>query len=234
MNYAEIIGHWYLRLNGFFVLQNFVIHRCPTEQEIQREREGDRRRINADVDMLAIRLPDVYEKTGGQDYDWDHETFNAWGIDLRRQRLCLVVEVKSAAYTKFQINKAFGVERLKYVLPRFGIVKHEIIEAKAAVFQAYPHDDIEGWVVGKVLIHDPALAPSANAEDNLALTPCHKLSIHTAFGFIKGRMKAYKEHKGGARFFFNDPILQLLAWEAGVELELPEDKDSDETDDDAD
>jgi hypothetical protein len=26
MNYGETLAYWYLRLNGFFLLQNFVLH----------------------------------------------------------------------------------------------------------------------------------------------------------------------------------------------------------------
>jgi hypothetical protein len=41
----EKVAYWYLRLNGFFQIENFVVH--P-------ERRGGQR---TDADLLAIRLP---------------------------------------------------------------------------------------------------------------------------------------------------------------------------------
>ncbi len=51
-NYGEELAYWYLRLNGFFVLDNFVYHRT------KHNRDGD-------ADLLAIRLPNVKEPIGG-------------------------------------------------------------------------------------------------------------------------------------------------------------------------
>jgi hypothetical protein len=70
MNYGETFAYWYLRLNGFFPLRNFVLHRLS---------QPNGRRENADVDLLAIRFPFVHERYGdinneGQwDDDWDRE-----------------------------------------------------------------------------------------------------------------------------------------------------------------
>lgn len=33
MNYGETLAYWYLRLNGFFLLNNFVVHRTPGNQK---------------------------------------------------------------------------------------------------------------------------------------------------------------------------------------------------------
>ena len=44
MNYGEEISYWYFRLNGFFPLVNFVVHR--TEET----------RYSTDIDLLAVRF----------------------------------------------------------------------------------------------------------------------------------------------------------------------------------
>lgn len=59
MNYGEEHAYWYLRLNGFFPLQNFVVHRHGGNE------------LRSDVDVLAVRPPLVYEEIGGQQGDWD-------------------------------------------------------------------------------------------------------------------------------------------------------------------
>ncbi len=61
MNYAETLAYWYLRLNGFFPLNRFVLH--PPG--------GGPRAHAADHDLLAVRPPGVYEDVGGQPNDWD-------------------------------------------------------------------------------------------------------------------------------------------------------------------
>lgn len=69
VNFAEEIAYWYLRLNGFLLLQNFVLHRMGRGPQ----------RGTADSDLLAIRFPYVYEEIGGQDHDWDQKNLKMIG-----------------------------------------------------------------------------------------------------------------------------------------------------------
>jgi hypothetical protein len=71
MNYGETLAYWYLRLNGFFPLRNFVLH------PLNGSEANDR--YTADSDLLAIRFPYVYEEIGGQPEDWDSR-FSSWGL----------------------------------------------------------------------------------------------------------------------------------------------------------
>ena len=45
MNYGETLAYWYLRLNGFFLLRNFVLH--PLHESEANDR------YTADSDLLA-------------------------------------------------------------------------------------------------------------------------------------------------------------------------------------
>lgn len=59
MNYGEELAYWYLRLNGFFPIARFVVHRSKHAAN------------SSDIDLLAVRLPNVYEPVGGLPDDWD-------------------------------------------------------------------------------------------------------------------------------------------------------------------
>jgi hypothetical protein len=57
-NYGEELAYWYLRLNGFFTINNLVLHHNS---------EGR----TSDADILAERFPYVHEEVGGGEGDWD-------------------------------------------------------------------------------------------------------------------------------------------------------------------
>ena len=82
MNYGETLAYWYLRLNGFFPLRDFV-HHMP-----------DDRNARADCDLLAIRFPHVTEDIGGAPGDWDAARFEGWGLPLAHP-IALIVQVKT-------------------------------------------------------------------------------------------------------------------------------------------
>jgi len=73
-NFAEELTYWYFRLNGFFLLTNYVLHDVGQGQQ----------RGTADADLLVIRFPYVYEEIGGQSKDWDKEKFSTWGFDIEK------------------------------------------------------------------------------------------------------------------------------------------------------
>ncbi len=75
MNYGETLVYWYLRFNGFFLIQNFVLHPLA-------DSEGSDKQA-ADSDLLAVRFPYVYEETGGQPDDWDPR-LRTWDLTLNK------------------------------------------------------------------------------------------------------------------------------------------------------
>jgi hypothetical protein len=91
MNYGEEYTYWYLRLNGFFPITNFVIHQSTQVQ------------FSSDCDVLAIRLPKVYEEIGGTQEDWD--PFLRAHMDFSRI-LGIICEVKTGGYKIEDIFKS--------------------------------------------------------------------------------------------------------------------------------
>ncbi|MDV6376422.1 hypothetical protein [Deinococcus arenicola] len=79
MNYAEKLAYWYLRLNGFFPLANFVLHN-----------EGERR--GSDSDVLAIRMPHTDERIGGVSVVHD-ALLEKLNCDFRTSQIGLICEV---------------------------------------------------------------------------------------------------------------------------------------------
>ena len=79
MNYGEELAYWYQRLNGFFPLSNFVVHRSASIQ------------YTSDVDALAVRPPHVYEEVGGRPEDWDADLARRLGLGPLNS--CVVTQV---------------------------------------------------------------------------------------------------------------------------------------------
>jgi hypothetical protein len=192
MNYAEIMAYWYLRLNGFIPLNNLVVHR----------RVDGAIKHNADIDLIAIRFPFVYEEVGGEQEDWDIEglfnRINDNAIELTN--LC-IVEVKSGQCSLSDIKKSFSKERLLYAVDRVGIFPHK------------QNIDISKQLVKNmsICLDDYIIYKIAITGNNMPGTWVNMTldQIHT---FILKRMRRYKEDKGPSRMFFPEPLIQFIAW----------------------
>ena len=93
-NYAEEYASWYFRLNGFFPISNFVVHRI-----------GNATR-SSECDILAIRPPNVFEQIGGTAEDWD--PYLVQSIDFSCI-LGVICEVKTGEYRPRGAEKGSGV-----------------------------------------------------------------------------------------------------------------------------
>jgi hypothetical protein len=200
MNYGETLAYWYLRLNGFFPLRNFVMH-MP-----------DDRRGRSDCDILAVRLPKVCEDVGGQPDDWDRDHFERWGVSLDVP-IVLVVQVKTG--TQRTPGAAFGLDRLHTAIKRVGLWETASARriAEHLLEGAFVSD--ERATVAKLLI------ASQPAEDRTYLS----MKLDEAVEFIDRRFRKYARMKGPDRLFFNDELVQFLAHQAGVSQVEAEDDD---------
>lgn len=195
-NYGEVLAYWYLRLNGFFILQNFVFHR------------GDTGESTADCDLLAVRFPHVYEEVGGQESDWDHDLLTELGASSNRV-ICLIVEVKTGRYSIADLDRAFSLERLTVAVQRVGAfprVQAEEIAQELVKAGVVPRDP---YCFAKLAIVGGASRPDSERYVVRRLDQ--------AVGFIRKRMKEYKDVKEADRMFFPDPLMQYFAAEAGLD-----------------
>ncbi|AAM23929.1 hypothetical protein M2349_001704 [Caldanaerobacter subterraneus subsp. tengcongensis MB4] len=193
-NFAEELTYWYFRLNGFFLLQNYVLHNIG-----QGEQRG-----TADCDLLAIRFPYVYEKVGGQNKDWDKEKFSTWGFDIDRDNLALIIEVKSGReLKKNKIEKSFSPERVKTALYRFGIFSHKDVHRIHENLLKQKYVKESSWTIAKVLVTEKAKEIEGNWL-NLSLDEIDK--------FIHKRIKSYLHDKYADRMYFPSILIQYIAW----------------------
>jgi hypothetical protein len=182
MDYGEELAYWYLRLNGFFPITNFVVHRTETTKH------------RADIDVLAIRPPHVYEDVGGHHDDWDAYLREHLPFD---RLLGLVCEVKTGAFEK---EKLFREHYLRYTLPRLGLAK-DADSAKVAVELSTSASSSlgDGGYVAKLLIsQEPSQGPYLNR------------TLAQLESFLTSRVQKYSVEKYASRMFFPSQLLQHL------------------------
>lgn len=189
-NYGEELAYWYLRLNGFFVLDNFVYHRISKNNQ------------NGDADLLAIRLPNVKGEIGGRMNDWDEILFKYLGEYEIAAVLC---EVKTGKNPDF--NKAFGDRKLEYALNRIGFAKNDIdqiLEQQKSHYLLKSRDKkflklgISEYVKNRKLHNDSKL-------------PFLVFSLQHIEKFICNRINRYSE-KYSARHMFPSSLLQYMMY----------------------
>jgi hypothetical protein len=197
-NFGERLAYWYLRLNGFFTVQDFVLHRLRPHDD-----DG---RYNADADLLAIRLRHSGENIDNVPLAPD-ERLVAEPYQIRIRNVALVVQVKTGKGGNVP-GSAFRRERLEACLRFVGLVGEEQVGRLVSSLEAQSHIDVvPEWRVAKLLISE---APIDSADYfSLGLGDIHK--------FIEQRLRRFRAAKQASRILFPDELIQFLAWKAGVD-----------------
>ena len=126
MDVRELIASWYLRLNGYFVMPNFIAH----------AHDGAR----TDVDVLAVRFPHSTEYP-----DDSHLAFTSSAIDI------LFVEVKSGQCSLNGPWKGKSEKQpLEYVLKRVGVfddsARVDVVASQIYACRRFPSpQDAQHW-----------------------------------------------------------------------------------------
>lgn len=189
-NAGEDLVTWYFRLNGFFVIHDFVMHGY------------DQNPHTTDVDVLAVRPRYVYEPIGGQENDWDLETFGRWGIDLRNETVGLIVEVKTGLVLPRTVQQKFSQHCLAYAVSRLGLLpKAQALEAVERLSGLEPAVHIGDVAIAKVLV-----APRTRDA-----WPCMSMTLDAIESLINQRFDRYRDIKKRDRMFFPSEIIQYLA-----------------------
>jgi hypothetical protein len=189
-NYGEELAYWYLRFNGFFVLDNFVYHRT------QHNRDGD-------ADLLAIRLPYVKEVIGGRTDDWDVKLFSY----LEEYEIAGVLcEVKTGP--RANPSSAFKQHKLQHALNRVGFSTLDIEEMLSKKENHYMLES-NGKKFLKLVVSEFEIEST---------TAFLTFSLEYVEDFIYNRLEAYRRQKYNARHFFPSSLLQYMMYRKDKEL----------------
>lgn len=180
-NYGEELGYWYLRLNGFFPITNFVIHQSGGIE------------YPTDCDILGVRFSHVYEEIGGQIHDWD-ETLTAQ-VDFNMSA-AVIYEVKTGNLGSKPI---FCKEKISYAVKRLGIIEDPTDILRDLEYNAISERD--GWRVFKLL-----LAYKHPRMDEHFIF----INIRDVKKFLIQRFRKYDLTKYRDRIFFNSALIQFL------------------------
>jgi hypothetical protein len=187
-NFGERIAYWYLRLQGFLLVEDFVLH---SGSQIDR---------TADADLLAVRHMYWEEKIDGKALlpDTGLET----QLAARKKNVGLIVQVKTG--TESRAGRAFECERLVYALRFLGIAPPEqVSELATALSNKASVEWKPDWEIAKLLIaEDP--------NDDRALT----VPLNDALNFVCARLAEHRDRKSADRLSFHDELMQFLAWSA--------------------
>ncbi len=192
MNYGEDIGYWYLRLNGFFLLQNYVAHGMGNKHPL------------GQIDLLGVRPAHVFEDVGGQDDDWDPELFEP--MHAEGQAIGLICEVKTGDYEGAEL---FRQPTLGPVIRRLGLIDDEVVDVLVDKLVHSPQASTGTVTIAKLLIAvDPTDSP-------LFLS----LSLDDVEDFVQGRAARYVHIKQRDRMLFPQGLFQFAINRARRALE---------------
>lgn len=180
MNSSEELVYWYLRLNGFFPLTNFVAHRHSAALH------------RTDIDLLAVRFPHVFEEVGGQPGDWD--PFLTVHLPFERV-VAVICEVKTGAFERKEI---FRAEQVKPAVARLGIWEQARVDAIAGQLHVEASVASSEGVVCKLLVTEE----TSESESYLNRT------MQDLEAFVDERIARYPFEKYGARMFFSTGLFQ--------------------------
>jgi hypothetical protein len=181
MNYGEDVAYWYLRLNGFFPLSNFVLHPVQADE------------FQGDVDILAVRPPFVSETIGGQEDDFDPQLFEG----LNRQHwIGVISEVKTGAPRAG--HRVFRHDHVRAAVRRLGFFPPPVADDVEQRLRVASHETVDGISVLKLLIGGAAWQQ-----------PSHRtVSLEAAENFIDVRATKYVREKHRDRMYFPLGVFQ--------------------------
>lgn len=194
-NQAEELSSWYLRLNGFFLVGNFVIHK-------ETDGEAKDAKHSSDVDLLAVRFPNSEEQIGEKLLECDDEVL--FKFFDKNKMLALVVEVKSSEEP--ETIKLFSSQyKMEYALRRIGLLSSDQIKMLVNNLEIWrTSDEIlgeQGFQVGKLLIHNWKRKTTKGEE-------AFKVELGHARDFILRRFRENRVAKWADRVFFTSTLMQ--------------------------
>ena len=211
--YGGELAHWYLRLNGFFIIDDFVIYR-EIGQSVSEEATHVPK-SSVDADLLAIRLPYTAEKVRDANVEMDDLLKMIGLVDKKNNPIDhsiigAICEVKTGRLEK----EHFKEEHLARALGRLGFIPHQYVGHITPILKDQRGITSDDKDVRK--IYESAfdfkilkiLFTTVNADPE----DCFAIKLETVNNFIINRLVKYRELKFGDRTYFPSPLIQYLNW----------------------
>ncbi len=193
---AEDLAYWFLRINGFFTIQNFIIH--PESGFMQR----------TEVDILGVRFPFRKESVSQDNWMRDFSLFEECN-----KQFFILAEVKSGICN---LNDPWTDEskgNMQRVLRAIGFYKDDILESVANDLYAlgvHENDDskISLLMIGK----------EKNNSFNVSKPAVSQILFEDILKFIFKRFTDYPAQKSShQQWGINAKLLWDLAMDSTVE-----------------
>jgi len=186
LNSFEEIAYWYLRLNGFFLLDNFVIHKSENID------------YTSYADLLCTRSPFVFEDIGGKPEDWDDNLLSNFDNDALVGVVC---QVKGGAIGDKDL---FRQPYLDYSIQRLGLT--EISEEISGQLTAFPQITSHNGIGHKFQIAKLLITRDEPKKDINYLW----FHLDYVYDFIQQKINKYPKEKYSDRNFFSSIGLQTI------------------------
>lgn len=187
-NFAEEIAYWYFRLNGFFIVENYVSHKTDTDGN------------HADSDLLCIRHKYVKETIGLNEQIIDTcRELNSICPKLNNATIAIICEVKGGASTTSSLNTS----KLESCIKRFGILPEALIPVAKNKLENN----------SKYVYHNNEIHKIFASCNDSNIPYWTKINIDVMIEFIKERVSKYEEKILGWNHY-NSELFQYLLYEA--------------------
>ena len=197
-NFGEELAYWYFRMNGFFLVRNFIHHSIGHDD-------------GADSDLLGLRLKSVGEimwdpgERCFQELTWDRaqpefKKFLQEGTKDWKENIAIIVEVKSGI-GKASTENAFEKTRLHAALTRLGLHANE---ANINELAAKKEMKLGDWQILKFL------ACRKSNEDSMAGN-YYTIPFDHMIHFISKRFDDYPKKRSNWNHFPSD-LMQYIAF----------------------
>lgn len=114
---AEKVAKWYLRFNGYFIVENFIVHAGEDDQRISNGLIGN----HTEVDLLGIRHKFSKEKSGILEIQNDQQLIN--GSDCKID--FVIVEVKTGKENKpNKLWREKKIQIIEYIVRFAGFIEN--------------------------------------------------------------------------------------------------------------
>jgi len=202
-NFGEELAYWYLRLNGFFLIDNLALHRASLVQpDLNNVRD-------ADADIIGIRNPFTVEEIGMANAEDICPKLCEFSDDrILTKTVVVISEVKSGDSEPGEIllNRE---ARLRYVVKRTGLFEEDrIAEVTSHLLtnKSYQNEP-DTITILKIIFSQTDLGP-----ENF-----HYLSLSYIEQNIRGKFSKYITNKNPAKLFFPSTLMQYLIWKVKEE-----------------